>query len=272
MTPPPEPIRPMRSRVLRAPGALEELIAATAFLTRLPIGVAGAQPVRTGAAAFGLVGAGVGLVAAIPILVAGSRLPLPAAGLALVIILLSNGGLHLDGLADTADALAAPTPEAAEQARTDPRAGAVGVAAITLDILLGASLLAAMAATSPYLAAAALVVATSVSRAAAPVAAWAVRTTRWAPPAGLAGWFIAGLRRLDVIAAVVSMVIVSAVAGLVTGRLVAVGIGVAVGVAIATVAGMLILRRRDQLDGDGLGALVEITFVAILACVAVQLP
>ena len=270
-TPEPEPIRQLRPRVLGAPAPLAELIAAVAFLTRLPVGLAGVQPARTGAAAFALVGAGIGLVAALPILVAGARLPLAAAGLAVLVLLLSSGGLHLDGLADTADALAAPNPEAAERARTEPGTGPVGVAAIALDVLLSASLLAGLTSTSPQLAAAALVVATSVSRAAAPVAGWAVRRTRWAPPAGLAGWFTDRLRGIDVVAAIVSTVTVSAIAGWVIGQLTAVLIGVVVALAIAAVAGLLILRRRDRLDGDGLGAFVEITSIAVLAVLAVQL-
>ena len=56
----------------------------------------------------------------------GQGHPGPAAISALAIVAILSGGLHLDGLADTSDALAAPAG-AADRARTDPRAGTAGV-------------------------------------------------------------------------------------------------------------------------------------------------
>ena len=47
-----------------------------------------------------------------------------------------SGGLHLDGLADTADALVAPDAYAAERAREDPSVGPGG--AVALLVVLGA--------------------------------------------------------------------------------------------------------------------------------------
>ncbi len=250
---------------------LAEVRAAVSFLTRLPSGRATADLDRTGAAAFALVGAAIGLVGTIPLVLLGSQLPLPAAVLALVAIMVVSGGLHLDGLADTADALAAPTPEAAERARTDPRAGAAGVAAIVLDLLLGASLLAAVTASDPRLAAAALVVAGAGSRAAAPVAAWAERIRRTDQRDGLGGWFATHVGPLDVVAAVVTTVVVTALAAILAGGAL-VALGVAAGSLVAAVSGATVVARRGQLDGDGYGAIVEITFVAILAGIAIQLP
>ena len=55
----------------------------------------------------------------------GQGHPGPAAISALAIVAILSGGLHLDGLADTSDALAAPAG-AADRARTDPRAGIFG--------------------------------------------------------------------------------------------------------------------------------------------------
>ncbi|HEX3429029.1 MAG TPA: adenosylcobinamide-GDP ribazoletransferase [Candidatus Limnocylindrales bacterium] len=261
-------------RAARRPAsALAELRAAFAFLTRLPVlprtGRAAGDTTRTGAAAFGLVGALVGGAAAVPILLLGSRLPLPAAAFALLVVIAASGGLHLDGLADTADALAAPSPDAAERARTDPRAGAVGVTAIVLDLLLSASLLAAIEASDVGLAAAAIVVASAASRGTAPIAA---RIERRHPrtTGGLGGWFAERVTMLDAAAALATVIVIIAGATAAIGGLV-IPIGVLAGLGVAALVGALVVARRGQLDGDGYGAIVEITFVAVLAGVAVQI-
>lgn len=250
---------------------LAELRAAVTFLTRLPIGGSTADHDRTGAAAFGLVGAAIGLVAAIPLLVLGPRLPFPAAVLALLVTVVASGGLHLDGLGDTADALAAPTAEAAESARTDPRAGTAGVAAIGLNLLLGASLLAAVAAADPRLAAAAMVVAATGSRAAAPVAAGIERRRRSGRQVGLGAWFGTRVRMADVAAAIVTTIVVTALATLVAGTG-AVWLGAASGLVVAVIVSAMIIARRGGLDGDGYGAVVEITFISIVGGIAIQAP
>jgi adenosylcobinamide-GDP ribazoletransferase len=248
--------------------ALAEMRAAVAFLTRLPVRRSSAELDRTGAAAFGLAGAAIGVVAAAPLVVLGGLLPMPAAVLALSVVVVASGGLHLDGLADTADALAAATPDAAERARTDPRAGAAGVTAIVLDLLLAGSLLAAIAAADPRLAGASIVVAATASRAAAPVAAWMERSRRIRPREGLGGWFAERVRPGDVVAVVLTTVAVAAITTIASGNAVLV-LGTAAGLAVATAAASVVVLRRGQLDGDGYGAIVEITFVAILAGIAV---
>ncbi|HXI80781.1 MAG TPA: adenosylcobinamide-GDP ribazoletransferase [Verrucomicrobiae bacterium] len=254
----------------QAAAAAAELGAAASFLTRLPIGRSAADSDRTGAAAFPLVGAAIGLAASVPILIVGGRLPWPAAILALLVVAVTSGGLHLDGLADTADALAAPTHDAAERARTDPRAGAAGVAAIAIDLLLAGSLLAAIASADVRLAAASLVVAAAGSRAAAPVAARVAGLRRMRRPGGLGGWFAALVTGADAAIAIGCTILVVAVATLVAGDRVAVG--AAAGAVAAAIGGTAVVVRRGQLDGDGYGAIVEIAFVAILAGVAIQLP
>ena len=143
-----------------------EITAALALLTRIPVG---AQSSDTGgAAAFGLVGALVGTLGSVAILLVGDAAPLAAGGIALAMMALVSGGLHLDGLADTFDALAAPSREAAESARTDPRVGAAGAAAIAIMIVVDAALLAAlMAGAGILIAALACITAASASRAVA---------------------------------------------------------------------------------------------------------
>lgn len=248
---------------------LVELRAAVSFLTRVPIGVSTADRDRTGAAAFALVGAAIGLVGAIPLVILGPRLPFPAAVVALLVTVLVSGGLHLDGLGDTADALAASTPEAAELARTDPRAGAAGVAAIVLDLLLGASLLAAVAAADLRLAAATLVVAASASRAAAPVAARIQAVRRPGRQVGLGAWFGTRVRMADVVAAILTTIVVIALCALVAG-VGAVWLGATTGLVVAAIVSAMIVARRRELDGDGYGAIVEVTFVCSVGGIAIQ--
>src|SRR5258705_12893498 len=129
-----------------------EVLAAIAFLTRVPV----RAPPRevTGAAAFGLVGCLVGIAGAAALLLVGERAPLAAGGLAVTALAFVSGAFHLDGLADTADALAAPSPEAARRARRDPRVGAAGAAAIAVTVLVDASLLASIVASAGRLTAA----------------------------------------------------------------------------------------------------------------------
>src|SRR5258706_7289390 len=116
---------------------LAVLLAAVGFLTRVPLGSGGAANAeRTGASAFGLVGAAVGAVGAIVLVVLGDRAPLAASGLAVGAMAVVSGALHLDGLADTADALAAPDEAASTRARKDPAVGPPGAASIALPTLL----------------------------------------------------------------------------------------------------------------------------------------
>ena len=248
------------SAATRTGRPLDELVAAVTFLTRVPVASRGASRSRSGAAAFGLVGAALGLAAAVPLLVAGAAHPLPAAIISVGILALFDGGLHLDGLADTFDALAAPGG-AAERARTDPRAGTAGVVAIVVVVGLQAAALAELAGRGGLIAAAMLLAAVAVSRAAAP--AWAVTVgRRAAPPDGLGAWFAETTSVGAAIVAIVSAVVVTLVAVELAGPLV--GVAAGAGAAVAVGIGAIIVRQRRQLDGDGYGALIETTVAAIL--------
>jgi len=245
---------------IRDGGPLDELVAAVTFLTRVPVASHGASRSRTGAAAFGLVGAALGLAAAVPVLVAGPAHPLPAAILSVGILALLDGGLHLDGLADTFDALAAPGGLAV-RARTDPRAGTVGVVSIVLVVGLEAAALAELAARGGLIAGVTLIAAVAVSRAAAP--AWAVTVgRRMTPPDGLGAWFAQATSVAAALLAVATTVVVAVVAVEFAGPAVAVAVGA--GTVVAVVIGVIVVRLRRQLDGDGYGAQIETTVTAIL--------
>src|SRR5581483_3157637 len=134
---------------MRVADAARPPAAALAFLTRVPVArlvALDGRDVARGAALFPLVGAGIGaavggaaagLVHALP--------PLAAAGIALALGALLTGGLHLDGLADAADALGARTRERALEIMRDHAIGAYGAAAVALDLLVKAASLAALA-------------------------------------------------------------------------------------------------------------------------------
>ena len=247
---------------------LGDVRAAAGFLTRLPVGAVNRDAV--GAGAFGLVGAGIGLLAAVPLVLLGRPVPLVAAVLALAVIVLVTGAVHIDGLADTADALAAPSPDAAERARNDPRLGSGGVATMTLALALGIACLATLAAQDPVLAAAAVVVAATVSRSAAPVAALAWSRTGRATTSesgGAGAWFVRLVGPPEIAAVLATSLVAVAAGTALAGPAIALGSvgGVATGAAIAA----WVLLRRGQLDGDGYGAVIELVFVAMLSGIAV---
>ena len=241
------------------------MLAAIAFLTRVPVGARGASRSRSGAAAFGLVGALLGVVAGLPLLALGAAHPVPAAVAAVGLLAALSGALHFDGLADTIDAVAAPVGSE-ERARTDPRAGTAGVVAIVVALGLDVAALAEIAGRGGgLLAMAALVAAAAVSRAAAPP--WAVIVGRHRrPQGGLGTWFA------DATTGPAAGVALASVAIVVAALVELAGPRVALAAVIGAVGGSAIagglIRLRRQLDGDGYGALIEVTVAAILLAAA----
>jgi adenosylcobinamide-GDP ribazoletransferase len=247
--------------------AMYEISAAFALLTRLPVRPTDpAVSDASGAIAFPLVGAVVGLIGAVPLVLIGWLQPLGSL-LALAAIAVVTGALHLDGLADTADALLAPNRDRAEQARKDPAVGPGGAVALLLVVTIETSTLAAIAATvGTWLAAGTLVVATVVSRAVA-VTATVVERPRVAPD-GFGAWFAARVSPLVAVGAAMLAVVIGTLIALLAGSA-AIAIGGVVGAAVGLVLAGFIAARRGQLDGDGLGAIVELTVAAVLATSAI---
>lgn len=259
---------PAPTHISSSGGALTRTVrtvrAAFALLTRLP--VSSTDDASSGAAVFPLVGAVVGLVGAAPLVLAGHAQPVLASLLAIAAMAVLTGVLHLDGLADTADALAAPYPAAAERARKDPAVGPGGVAALLVVLATEVAALAGLAtAGGGWLAGAVIVVGATVSRT-MPVLAVQVAPGR-VPADGFAGWFARRVGPLDAAVAVVLAVSVTVVVGLAAGSMV-VALAATVGAGVGLVAGVVIVTLRGQLDGDGLGAIVELTFAAALTAAA----
>jgi len=127
---------------------LRSLAAAVTFLTRIPLGrwvPADADDLARAGPAFPLVGAGIGAaVGATVAALAHPLSPLLAVSLALVLAAGLTGALHLDALADTADALGARSREHALAIMRDHTIGSYGAVAILLDLLIKAAALASL--------------------------------------------------------------------------------------------------------------------------------
>ena len=177
-----------------------------------------------------------------------------------------TGVLHLDGLADTADALVAPDRGAAERARKDPAIGPGGVVALLFVLAIQVAALTSLAYWGGgLLAGAALIVGATAART-APVLAVQIMPGR-VPATGSPGGSLAALARSTASSRSSSPRPSRSswrLRWLLPWWLSVESVGVLAGVAIAWVIGSL----RGQLDGDGLGAIVELTLAAALIAVA----
>jgi cobalamin 5'-phosphate synthase/cobalamin synthase len=178
-------------------------------------------------------------------------LVLPAqvvSALDLALLAAITGGLHLDGVADTADGVASmPDRAAAIAALRDSRVGALGAAALVFVVLIQWSALASLADGR----AAALVCALVLSRWAMVLA---IRVYPRARTEGLAAMTANGARRGD-------GVVASAIAGAVVG-VAALSPALLVVVAAAGCAAIaaVAVRRFGGLTGDVYGAIAEVVF------------
>ncbi|HET6447568.1 MAG TPA: adenosylcobinamide-GDP ribazoletransferase [Conexibacter sp.] len=243
--------------------AIADLGHALAFLTILPIRVGdpGARGLAGAAAFFPLVGALVGALAgATRALTADALGPLTSSVLAVLVLEIVTGALHLDGLADTADGLGARGGgrERRLAVMRDPAVGVFGVLA-----LLGWALLltSALAQLSDHDALLALIAAGLTSRWAALFHAAAEEPAR---KDGLGAAFDVPPGSLSTATSI------AVVGGLACGF--APG-AVALGAALAAFAATTLLARRllGGRTGDTLGATVALAEVAVvLALLAIQ--
>jgi adenosylcobinamide-GDP ribazoletransferase len=228
---------------------------AVAFLTRLPVGGGALTP--RAAVWFPLVGAALGaLVGAAAIASAELVPPLVAGALAVALELIITGALHADGLADSADALGARDRERALAIMRDHAVGAYGTAALTLDLLIKAAALGALAERGELLP---IIAAFAVARAAPlPLAA----ALPYARPHGT-GRALDGLPWTAAAAGVALAVAIAVVAPAVIAADAA---SATIAAAVAVTAGVwwLARRRLHGVTGDVLGAAVELTATAAL--------
>ena len=191
-----------------------------------------------------------------------------AAALAVGVLALLTGGLHLDGLADTADGLGSRRPREEALAimrRSD--VGPFGVAALLFTVLVQVTALATVAPGWPE--AAALAAAAVTGRTAVVLA-----TGPGSPPARPDGFgaLVAGATtmRARVTAAVLLLAVTAAAAGTSWGPYPALRAVIAVlaGLCAGELLRRLARRRLGGMTGDVFGALVEVSAAVTLLALA----
>ncbi len=248
---------------------------ALSLFTVIPAGVGG--DLDEGAAAravfwLPLIGAGLGLAggAVMVFVAAGKASPerqLLGAALAIMLLALATGGLHLDGLADTADGLGSrrPADQALEIMRRSD-AGPLGVATLVLVLLVQVGALASLPrgwAGGGWAGAAGLVLAAVTGRV-------AVVLATGSPSARPSGFGALGAGRTSAAGRTASAaLLLGAVlgAGLAVGGVEAAARGVVAAVAGLGVAALLCWAARRQLGGmtgDVFGAVLELSTATVL--------
>ena len=243
---------------------MKAFLLALQFLTCLPVSLKAAPgPADWGrsALAYPLVGLLIGLLLAGLQQLVGHADPLLQAALLTATWALITGGLHLDGLADSADAWVGGH---GDRERTlaimkDPRSGPAAVSTLTLVLLLKFVALAALVKAGAWLA---LLLAPVLGRSALVAL---LLSTPYVRPGGMGSAMSAHLPRA---AAVLALLLVAAGA-LVAGKAGA----LALAVAAVTWLGLrwMMVRRLGGMTGDTLGAAVELTEVAVLVVLALSL-
>jgi adenosylcobinamide-GDP ribazoletransferase len=228
------------------------------FLTRVPVGRrvdVGAADVARGAVLFPVVGAGIGVLGGlVAAALEGPLPPVVAGALGAAVAVCLSGGLHIDALADCADALGAERGRALEIMR-DPRIGAFGTAAVAIALVVEAGSLGALAEHGD--AAAGFLVAGALSRATAPLLAQSV------PYARASGTGAVLSRGLFAAAPIAGGALALGVSVLLFGWA---GLEVAAGAgAIAVAGGLASWRWLGGVTGDTLGATIQLTEIAALA-------
>jgi adenosylcobinamide-GDP ribazoletransferase len=237
---------------------LRAAAAAVTFLTRLPVAgrlALDGNDVRRAGPYFPLVGAAIGAGTGALATTLGRRLTPPLGGaLALTGATLLTGALHLDALADTADATGASSLERALEIMRDSRVGAFGVTAITADALVKAAALAALAERQRSLRAG--VAAGALSRAVPVLLAAALPYARADGGTGdaLAGGGGRGAATPGGVAAAVAV----ASAGAEGARLAVAALS------FAALLGAVYERWLGGITGDALGAATELTETLVL--------
>jgi adenosylcobinamide-GDP ribazoletransferase len=238
--------------------------AAVAFLTRVPAGrwiALDASDVGRGAWLFPVVGGLVGGAAGLLADLTADRLPaLAAGGLAVALAALVTGALHLDALADTADALGGRNREHALEIMRDHAVGAFGATALVLVCLLDAALLGALAETDD----AALVGlgAGAAGRAAMLPLGYALPYAR---PGEGQGRALEGIGAATVVVGIGLAVVLALPAG-------AAGLWAAAAAALAAVVlGLAARARFGGVTGDVLGATAKLAETAALVAAAASI-
>jgi len=236
---------------------MTSLLAALGLLTRIPVPSVGYVPTRRMLLWFVPCGLVIGgLSGAVYLAVAGLHLHWLAAVCGVVALLALSGGLHMDGLMDTADALGSNAPrDRALEIMRDSRVGAFGAMALVCTLLLKAAALVGLPRDQGFLA---LLTAPAAARLVQIAVCLRGRYARTEPGMGAA--FLAEARPIHVAIGVVWLVPV------------ALSASTAVAAAIGAIAALLVAwrigRRLGGHTGDTLGAVSELTEVFMLVAYA----
>jgi len=249
----------------RPPGLFAGFLSATAFFTRLPVDphTVGMWWLAESAWAFPFVGAGIGGIAALALLMAqliglGTW---PAALMSVVASIVLTGALHEDGFADTADGfLGGRDREERLAILRDSRHGTYGVLALILSMLLRVAALTEIG--DPMHAGLALIAAHAASRAVLPITMWGLTPAR---PDGLGATAGTPRPRKAIAAALIGGVIALAALGLERG-IVALCLA---GAGVFAMAGVA-RRRIGGYTGDVLGAFQQTGEIVILIAASVR--
>lgn len=246
---------------------LKGFLSAMGFLSILPVPGRGAEQYLPEAAEFfPLAGLCIGVLLFLADgLFYSLGLPPPVSAALLVCMLaLITGGMHLDGLADTADGFfSGKDKDGILAVMRDPHTGAMGTTAVVCSLILKTSLLASLDNLSRP---SALLLMCLLGRwSAVP----AMALFPYARQEGKAGVFIAALRRRGVYSASLQALLFSWFLGGVNGLLIYAGV-----FCITFLSGRFYLRTIGGVTGDTLGANIEIgeLFVLFALCLAESRP
>jgi adenosylcobinamide-GDP ribazoletransferase len=236
------------------------LIVAVQFLTRLPTPrIIDVQPrdLSHSAVFFPLVGAVIGAAVALAVWALRPMDPWIGALGGVIIWVWITGGLHLDGLGDVADAFGAShrVRERFLEVLSDPHAGNFAVMAITLQVASKLVLLALMPATaSPW----AVVLIAAWARFGALVWSYTLQPLK----SGLGEQFASDIRRPMI--AAWSIVLI--------GASIWVAVPLLAALAIIPLGSLFWRHRLGGINGDGLGASVEVTESLLLLALILGRP
>jgi adenosylcobinamide-GDP ribazoletransferase len=238
------------------------LLAAFAFLTRIPVGGASTEAdLGRSIVFFPVVGLALGGILAGTGFILAGALPATLVAVLLVALLAGlTGGLHLDGLADVFDAVGGGRGDRARMLdlMRDSRIGAHGAAALIL-LLVGKVL-----ALGHALAHRDFVAIVSFPALARWAVAPAIVFVPYARPDGLGRAFKSAARARDVASATALM----GLAAVVLGRRPVLG-GAAGALGVVVALAVWLRRRLGGLTGDVYGAAIEIAEVAALVAASV---
>ncbi len=238
---------------------IKPLFAALQFLTIFPIPFKTDEKSLAGSSAFfSLAGVVVGAFSALFYL-AAEQLQMGAffaSAFAVFGLALASGGLHLDGLADSADGILSHRPrEKALEIMKDSRIGTMGTLALVFVILIKC---AALSSLTPKLAVTAIILAPCVSRNAMAVSLAIFPCAR---KSGLANLFS---NRKQIVGAVASTIIAILPGFFILKGIQMTGACILAGIILGLLFSFFCLRRLGGITGDTLGAQSEICETAII--------